>query len=145
MWGFTVVKNGAVVKNLPANAGDTGDLDSIPRQWRCPRVGNGHPLKYSCLENSMDRGAWWAIVHGVTARLSIWAWLHAHRMWLEITHKWITLILQFYVDASIFVYTYLCICVCIGGEKKKGELKFLSLQSLVLPHCYHIYFFEYAM
>jgi len=51
-----------VVKN-PANAGDTS---SIPRSGRSPGGGNGYPLQYSCLENSMDRGAWQAIVHGVT-------------------------------------------------------------------------------
>ena len=51
-----------VVKNLPANAGDPG---SIPLSGRSPGVGNGNPLQYSCLENSMGRGAWWAAVHGV--------------------------------------------------------------------------------
>ena len=54
---------GAVVENPPANAGDTG---LIPGLGRSPGEGNGNPLQYSCLENSMDRGAWWAIVHGVT-------------------------------------------------------------------------------
>ena len=43
-----------------------GDLDSIPRLGRYPGEGNGYPLHYSGLENSMDRGAWWAIIHGVT-------------------------------------------------------------------------------
>ena len=52
-----------VLKNLPANAGDAG---SIPGSGRSPGVGNGNPLQYSCLENSMDRGAWWATVHEVT-------------------------------------------------------------------------------
>ena len=52
----------SVVKNPPANAGDTG---SIPGSERSPRVGVGSPLQYSCLENSMDRVAWWATVHGV--------------------------------------------------------------------------------
>ena len=42
-----------------------GDLDSIPRLGRSPGEGNSYPLKYSCLENSTDRGAWWATVHGV--------------------------------------------------------------------------------
>ena len=59
-----------VVKNLPANAEDTG---SIPGLGRAPRGGNGTPLQYFCLENSMDGGAWWAAVHGVAkswARLS---------------------------------------------------------------------------
>ena len=52
---------GSVVKNLPANAGDVG---SIPGSGRSPGEGNGNPLLYSCLENPMDRGAWWITVHG---------------------------------------------------------------------------------
>ena len=56
----------AVVKN-PANAGNARDVDLIPGSGRSPEVGNGNPLQYSCLENSMDRGAWWdALVPGVT-------------------------------------------------------------------------------
>ena len=51
---------GAVVKNPPANAGGARDMGSIPRLGRSPGEGNGNPLQYSCLENSMDRGAWWA-------------------------------------------------------------------------------------
>ena len=51
-----------VVKNLPTNAGDVG---SIPASGRSPGEGNANPLQYSCLENSMDRGAWRAIIHGV--------------------------------------------------------------------------------
>ena len=51
-----------MVKNPPANAGDPG---SIPGSERSPGGRNGNPLQYSCLENSMDRGAWWATVHGV--------------------------------------------------------------------------------
>ena len=54
-----------MVKNLPANAGDTRDAGLIPRLGRSPGIGNGNSLQYSCLENSMDRGAWWATVHGV--------------------------------------------------------------------------------
>ena len=55
----------ATVKSLPANAGDTRDVRSIPGSGRMPGVGNGNPLQYSCLENSMDRGAWRAVAHGV--------------------------------------------------------------------------------
>ena len=55
-----------MVKNLPARAGDIRDLGSIPGSGRSPGEGNGNPLQYSCLENPMDRGAWWATVHGVT-------------------------------------------------------------------------------
>ena len=52
-----------MVKNLPANAGDTG---LIPGSGRSPGGGNGNPLQYSCLGNPMDRGTWWVTVHGVT-------------------------------------------------------------------------------
>ena len=52
-----------MVKNSPANAGDAG---SIPVPGRTPGGGNDSPLQYSCLENSMDRGAWWTTVSGVT-------------------------------------------------------------------------------
>ena len=55
----------AVVKNLPANAGDARDEGSIPGSGRSPGVGNGNPLQYSCLENSVGRGAWRATPHGV--------------------------------------------------------------------------------
>ena len=54
-----------VVKNLPANAGDTRDSGLISGSERSPGVGNGNPLQYSCLENSMDSGARWATVYGV--------------------------------------------------------------------------------
>ena len=54
-----------MVKNPPANAGDIRDMHSISGSGRSPGGGNGDPLQYSCLENPMDRGAWWAIVHGV--------------------------------------------------------------------------------
>ena len=53
-----------MVNNLPANAGDAGDIGLIPGSGRCPEVGNGNPFQYSCLENSIDRGAWWVIAHG---------------------------------------------------------------------------------
>ena len=53
---------GSVVKNLPANAGDAG---LIPGSGRSSGEGNGYLLQYSCLENPMDRGAWWVTVHGV--------------------------------------------------------------------------------
>ena len=68
---------GSAVKNLPANARDTEDVGSIPRLERSPEEGNGNPLQYSFLENPMDRGASWAIVHGVTESwtgLSDWAY-----------------------------------------------------------------------
>ena len=54
-----------LVKNLPANTEDVGDVGSTPGLGRCPGEGHGNPLQYSCLESLMDRGAWWATVHGV--------------------------------------------------------------------------------
>ena len=54
-----------MVKNPPANAGDIRDMGSIPGLGRSPGEGHGNPLQYSCLENPMDRGAWWATVYGV--------------------------------------------------------------------------------
>ena len=54
--------DGSVVKNLPANARDAG---SIPGSGGSPGEGNGNQLQYSCLGNLMDRGAWWATVHGI--------------------------------------------------------------------------------
>ena len=59
------VPGGTVVKNLPVSTGDTREVGLIPGLGRYPGEGNGNPLQYSCLENSMDRGAWQATVHGV--------------------------------------------------------------------------------
>ena len=56
-------QGGSVVKNLPDNA---GDVSCISGSGRSPGEGNGNPLQYSCLENPMDRGVWWATVHGLT-------------------------------------------------------------------------------
>ena len=54
-----------MVKNLPANAECARDVGSAPGLGRYPGMGNGNPLQYFCLENSMDRGDWWALVHRV--------------------------------------------------------------------------------
>ena len=70
-----------VVKNLPANAGDIGDVGSIPESERSPGGGNGNPLQYSCLENTMDREAWRAPVHRVGHDWSDWTRM---QMWLRI-------------------------------------------------------------
>ena len=55
-----------VVKNVSADEGDIREVGSIPGWGRSPGIGNGNLLQYSYLENSTDRGAWWATVHGVT-------------------------------------------------------------------------------
>ena len=60
IWGFPGGSEGK------ASACNAGDCSSIPGSGRSPGQGNGNPLRYSCLENPTDRGAWWATVHGVT-------------------------------------------------------------------------------
>ena len=62
-----------MVKNSPANAGAAGDMDLIPGLRRSPGGGHGNPLQYSCLEILMDRGIWWAIVHGLHRVRHDWA------------------------------------------------------------------------
>ena len=57
---------GSVIKNPPANAGDTGSVSGLGRS---PEEGNGNPLQCSCLTDPMDRGAWWMTVHGVAKEL----------------------------------------------------------------------------
>ena len=69
---------GASGKNLPANAGDIRDAGSIPGSGRSPGGGHDNPLQYSCLENPMDRGAWWATVHRVTKSQTLLKGLSTH-------------------------------------------------------------------
>ena len=61
-WASLVAR---VVKNPPPKAGGARDTGSIPGLGRCPGIGNGSPIQFSCLENPMGRGAWQAIVYGV--------------------------------------------------------------------------------
>ena len=70
-----------MVKNFPANAGDTKNTGLIPGLGRSLGVGNGNPLQRSCLGNPMDRETWWAIVHGVLKVGHDWSCVHTH------THK----------------------------------------------------------
>ena len=75
-----------VVKNLPASAGDVGDVDSVPGPGRSPGGGDDNPLQSSCLENPMDRGAWWATVHRVAQSRTQLKWLSTHT-WVYIRYK----------------------------------------------------------
>ena len=70
---------GSVLKNLPVNVGDAG---MIPGSEKPPGGGNGNPFQYSCLENSMNKGVWWTMVHGVAKSQA--------RLVAEHTHKSIT-------------------------------------------------------
>ena len=73
--GGGVFPGGAVVKNLPANSGDAGDMGLIPGLGSSPGVGNGNPFQHSCLGNSMDGGAWLATVDGVAKESDTTEWL----------------------------------------------------------------------
>ena len=75
-----------MVKNSPANAGDIRDVGSIPGSGSSHGVGNGNPLRYSCLENSMDSRAWWATVHRVTKSQTHLKRLNTHKHTHTHTH-----------------------------------------------------------
>ena len=91
-----------VVKNPPTNAGDVRDVGSIPGSGRSPRGGHGNLLQYSCLENLMDRGAWWATVHRVAKS---WTWLKQLSMHAR-THR-ATILTILNVQFSGIIYLHL--------------------------------------
>ena len=98
---------GSVVRNPPANAGDVRDTGSIPGLGRSPGGGNGDPLQYSCLENLMDRGAWWAIVHGGYKESDTTAYIH-RRLFPSIGSKQQdSQLMRFSVFASVLVSSVL--------------------------------------
>ena len=106
-----------VVKNLPANAGDVRDADSIPGSGKSPGGGNGNPLRYSCLENPMDRGAWWATVHRVTKSRTRLKQLSMHTCMCE-CGKLMPLICE--TERSR----------CLWGDLMESQLFFLDFQSI---------------
>ena len=74
---LSLLPGGSEVKNPPAKAGDIRNVGSTPGLGRSPGAGHGNPLQYSCLQNPMDGGAWWATVNGVIKsqiHLSMHAW-----------------------------------------------------------------------
>ena len=92
-WGFP---GGSSVKNPPASAGDTRDAGSIPGSGRFHR-GHGNPLQCPCLENLVDRGAWWATVHDVSKNPTRLKWLCMYiRCSVTYMWKWVCLFLYFY-------------------------------------------------
>ena len=104
-----------VVKNLPANAGDVKDSVSVSGLERPPRVGNGTLLKYSCLENSMGRGAWWALVH------------EAVKSWTQMNmygFLWCVKVLSL-ISSPLFVFIF----ITLGVESKKILLPLCNLKS----------------
>ena len=92
-----------VLKNPPANAGDLRDLGSIPGSGRTSGGGHGNPLQYSCLENPMDRGAWWAIDHSVAKSWTLQKWLSTHTH----THMLMLLALEPYFESHCYKIWFL--------------------------------------
>ena len=88
--------DGTVVKNLPGNAADAGELGLIPGLGRSLGEENGNPLQYSCLGNPMDRGAWPATVHGITKSWA-WPWAHTQLYGNEKTHEKEPLVLNLFL------------------------------------------------
>ena len=111
-WGFP---GGSVVKNPPASA---GNVDSIPGLGRSPRVGNGSPLQYSHLENPMDRGSWWATVHGIAKSLTQLKRLNMH------THQYILfLLLTNWGSSVIFFFFWLLFLAFLIGLTNHSKVE----------------------
>ena len=66
------------------SSSNAGDLGLIPESGRSPGEGNGYPFQYTCLENSMDRGAWWATAHGVAKS---WTWLNDYHIYCRVSEN----------------------------------------------------------
>ena len=104
-----------MLKNPPVNAEDTGDVGLIPQLRRSPGEGNDNPLQYSCLGNTMDRGAWWAIVHG-RRELDMTEWLPFHLIFLHVyiyTHTY-KLYIYIYIHTYIRIHQAIHYSVCKG-------------------------------
>ena len=102
-----------VVKNPPANAGDIKDLGSIPGSGRSPGGRNGNPLKYSCLENTMDRGAWGASVHRVAKSQTQLKQLSTHAPLLYSQFFTFRKMRDFFKGICLFL-AVLHLCCCVG-------------------------------
>ena len=114
-----------------------GDMGSIPGSRRSPGEGNGNPLQYSCLENPMDRGAWWATVHRVTRS---WTLLSDFTLWISgavqcwngfliSAFKWV------YLSFSPLLFTcLLCTAICKASlDSHFAPLHFFSLGMVLIP------------
>ena len=110
---------GSVVKNPPASAGDAGDVGLIPGSGRSPGGGHGNPSQYSCLQNSMNRGAWQAMVHGVAKsqswlkRLSTNTRTHRPNPML-LNMDWVFSISNNVARSNFIIWLYICgIYLCV--------------------------------
>ena len=114
-----------MVKNLPANAGDTRDAGSTPGSGRSPGGGNDNPLQYSCLENPTDRGAWRATVHGIAKESDKTKQLKTH------AHQWLGLQASNAGSMGSILAWKLGSCMArVVIKKKKSPLFFLCKSPL---------------
>ena len=115
-WVIGASQEDLVVENLAFSSGDIRNVGSVPGSGRYSGGGNGNPLQYLCLENSMDRGAWWATIPGVTKsrtllkQLSSHAHTLSHCLWTHTNSNtnlnWVNLISQ----ASFFIRHFMAFC-----------------------------------
>ena len=108
-WYLLGFPGGSVVNNPPASARDTRDMGSVPGSGRSPGGGNGNPLQYSCLHNSMDRGALCTIVHGIT-KSPTWLSNWAHTHWYQLGYNW------------VFNTPCLCLLMLFLGDEVCGNI-----------------------
>ena len=136
---------GSVVKNLPADAGNAGDVCSIPGSGRSPGAENGrspgaensNPHQYSYLENSMDRGAWWATVHEVaesdiTEKMNTYTHCNKYQIILKKSKKEV---LQQRKFAAVIFLNWLASLQCLGLKCAIDRSK--PLQFYTHPHFHH--------
>ena len=111
------------VKNLPSNPGDIRDMGSIPGSGISLGEENGNPLQYSCLENPMDRGVWWALVHRVTKSQKQLKQLSIHTKSTSL--KTFVIYVVSYIDVLVFLacciskYAHHLIIKGEGGEYRR--------------------------
>ena len=111
-----------MVKNMPANAGDVRDVGLIPGSGRSPGKGNGNPFYYSCLENPMDRGICWAIVHRVAKSLTGLKQLSMHPPFQRIG----SLIAE---ERVFFFFSLMCMQLGFPGGSVGKETAFIALDA----------------
>ena len=116
------------------SAWNSRDLGSVPELGRSPGEGNGNPLQYSCLENPMDRGAWWAIVHGVAKSLT-WVPLGAGVILpnTDVSKQCESLTVEFhkpFKQASCSGHLFLCNELILKLNGLKQQKSFISFTNL---------------